>query len=97
MLDPVSAASVPKPFERRSEGVLADSVDEKAFSCRSWAQRCRVQPTYRLEAALDAFVIAVPDIPEVDVAAIHARWQAEERATPGAVDRSLGIDNDSDT
>ena len=51
----------------------------------------------RLEAALDAFVIAVPDIPETDLAAIHARWKAEERAPPAAVDRSLGIDNDSDT
>jgi hypothetical protein len=39
----------------------------------------------------------VPDIPEMDVAAIHTRWKAEERATPAAVDRSLGIDNDSDT
>jgi hypothetical protein len=33
----------------------------------------------------------------MDLAAIHARWKAEERATPAAVDRSLGIDNDSDT
>ena len=56
-----------------------------------------MQPTYRLEAALDAFVIAVPDIPEVDVAAIHARGQAEERAALAAVDRKLGIDNESDT
>src|SRR5205085_11238894 len=29
MLDPVSAASVPKPFERRSEGALAASVGGK--------------------------------------------------------------------
>ncbi len=31
-------------------------------------------PTYpTLEAALEAFVVGVPEIPEVDVAAIHAR------------------------
>jgi hypothetical protein len=42
-------------------------------------------------------VIAVPDIPEMDVAAIHARWLAEERATLAAVDRGLGIDHESDT
>ena len=41
-------------------------------------------------------VIAVPDIPEMDVAGIHARWQAEERATLAAVDRGLGIDHESD-
>jgi hypothetical protein len=35
--------------------------------------------------------------PEIDVAAIHARWQAQERATLAAVDRKLGIDNESDT
>jgi hypothetical protein len=56
-----------------------------------------VQPTYRLEAALDAFVIAVPDIPETDLAAIHARWKAEERATLAAVDRRVGADDESDT
>ena len=53
-------------------------------------------PTYGREAALDTFVMAVPDIPEMDVAAIHARWQAEERATLAAVDRGLGIDHESD-
>ena len=50
-----------------------------------------------LEAALEALVIGVPEIPEVDIAAIHARWEADERATLPAVERSLGIDDESDT
>ena len=54
-------------------------------------------PTYpTLEAALEALVIGVPEIPEVDIAAIHARWEADKRATLPAVERSLGIDDESD-
>ena len=66
----------------------------------SWAGRHEVAalPTYpTLEAALEALVIGVPEIPEVDIAAIHARWEADERATLPAVERSLGIDDESDT
>ena len=50
-----------------------------------------------LEAALEAFVIDVPELPEVDVAAIHARWRAAERAVLAAIDRSVGIENESET
>jgi hypothetical protein len=54
-------------------------------------------PAYpTLEAALEAFVTDVPEVPEVDVAAVYARWKAEERATLVAVDRSLGVEDESD-
>jgi len=55
-------------------------------------------PAYpTLEAALEAFVVDVPEIPEVDVAAIHARWRAEERAVLAAIDRDLGDDDEAET
>jgi hypothetical protein len=91
MLDPVSAASVPKPFERRSEGVLAASVDGKR--AHAVPGRSHVGCSRRTAGGRSGrVVIAVPDILEMDVAAIHARWQAEAQATLAAVDRRLGID-----
>ena len=96
MLDPVSAASIPKAFERRSEGALAASVDGKRSHAVPGRSHVGMQPTYGWRL-LWTRCHRRAGHPKMDVAAIHARWQAEERATLAAVDRKVGIDNESDT
>ena len=72
MLDPVSAASVPKPFERRPKAfqrlVLAESVlmPFLGAAMSGCSRRTAGGRSGRV-------VIAVPDIPEMNLAAIHAR------------------------